>query len=316
MRGLKGVIFGFLCLASADYAVADPRFSCNVFQLHNAEPLIEDMIDKILTANKLQQRYHVCRVPKYSNVAATVIENKRIIVYDSVYLEKIASEANEEYWGRVTALAHEIGHHRYQHLIKINQNRHLAISQQLALQRQYELQADHFAGQALAGMGASLKNTQALMRVLTIHRNEDFSDHPNVQKRMSAVTQGWNIGCKWAGSNCNSPRYKQRAQANIALSFSATVSTNAYYLQFMRQAEHLKGKRVTRAYCKHYARLATQQTKRAERDLCGFNIAKHGEKNSRWSFDFLPQFNWCLKASAHATAGEAKHRETKLMGCQ
>ena len=311
MNPLKYCLLGTLILSASSTVFADSRFSCNTLQLQNAAPLIENMIDRILTIGNIRQKYNVCRLPHFSNVGAIIYKNKRLIAYDPVFLHKLARQSGELHWGKVTVLAHEIGHHIYRHPDKMPTLKKLPRMKRLALQRQYELQADEFAGKVLANMGASLGNTQALIRLLKVHQKVALSSHPDANKRVAAVTRGWNIGCQQAGRDCNSLRAKSRASQNNYQSPLERGAT-ANYSRFMQQADSLKGVRVNRNYCNLYASLAVNQTNRSMQYKCGFNVGTYG---SPWNRAVAPQSNWCLQASAHATSREAKFRETKLASC-
>ncbi len=315
MNNLNCFLLATVLLSYSNTALADQRFSCNTEQLNNAEPLVENIIDRILTIGNIKQRYYICRLPHSKNAIALIYKNKRIIAYDAAFIDRLSRKAGEQYWGRVAALAHEIGHHIYRHTDKLEKIQRLPKLKSLAIQREYELQADQFAGRVMANMGASLDNSQALISTLTIHRNEIFSDHPDVNKRISRVTLGWNIGCQQARSNCNSQKYKHRKNQQVLQSPLSLVGKKETpnYLRFMQQAEKLKGALVNQAYCNLYASLAVQQTKRSQQHHCGFNIDT--PTASQWSTAFAPQANWCMQASAYATANEAKFRETKLADC-
>ena len=315
MIPLKYSLLGALLLSISNTIFADARFSCNALQLQNAEPLIENMIDRILTIGKIRQQYNVCSFPNSSNAAAMIYQKKRIIAYDSVFLNQLARQSGEMHWGKITVLAHEIGHHIYAHADKLLTQKKLPQIKQLALRRQYELQADEFAGKVLANMGASLSNTQALISMLKIHQEEVFSTHPDANKRVNAVTKGWRIGCKQAGSNCNSQKYKANGKNKINkknIQSPLGRGATAGYSRFMQQAEILKGTTVNRNYCNLYASLAVNQTTRSQQYKCGFNVGSYG---SPWSRAVAAQSNWCMKASAYATSKEAKFRETKLASC-
>jgi hypothetical protein len=289
---------------------ADDRFSCNTEKLQNATPLIENMIDRILTIGKIRQKYHICRIPNYSNAVAMIYKKKRIIAYDPIFLSRLAQQSGELHWGKVTALAHEIGHHIHRHTDRLAGLQKLPTTKRLAIQRQYELQADQFAGKVLANIGASLRSTQALIRILKVHQNMSLSDHPDANKRVVAVTQGWNIGCKEAGSECNILIKPRITRVNLESPLGRNATPN--YNLFMQQAEDLKGMAVNQSYCNLYAYLAVQQTNRSQQHHCGFNIGSYG---SPWNKTVKPQANWCMNASAYATFREAKFRETKLASC-
>ncbi|MCK5812699.1 MAG: hypothetical protein KAH03_00505 [Cocleimonas sp.] len=311
MTFLNYSLLGVFLLSASNTAFSDQRFSCNTSGLKNAEPFIENLIDRILTIGNIRQHYNVCSVAKYSNASAMIYQNKRIIAYDPVFLNRLSRRAGEPHWGKVTALAHEIGHHLQGHTDKLDDLQRLPKMKRLAIQRQYELEADQFAGKVLAHMGAALSSTQALIRTLKVHQNVTLSDHPNAKKRVIAVTRGWSIGCQQVGRDCNSKKYKGNRSQGVIVSPMGRKET-PHYSRFMQQAENLKGVIVNRAYCNLYASLAVQQTTRSLQYQCGFNVDSYA---SPWSRAYSPQSDWCMKGSAHATSKEAKFRETKLASC-
>ena len=315
MNILKYSLLGICLLllgTLSNTTLADKRFSCDTLHFLNADTQIENMLDRILTIAKIRQRFHICRLPHSANASAVIYEKKRIIAYDPAFLEGLSHEAGELHWGKVTALAHEIGHHIYRHTDKMKGIQKQPLKKRLAIQRQFELKADQFAGRVLAIMGASLDNTQAIIRLLKVHGNIALSAHPGVDKRVQAVTRGWNIGCRQARSKCNGGKnFNRRPSLSIQSPLGKNATPN--YLRFMRQAESLKGKKkVSRNYCNAYANLAVHQTKRSLQYQCGFNVNNTG---SPWSKAASLQSNWCMKASAHATSTEASFRETKLASC-
>jgi len=116
------------------------------------------------------------------NAVATVIDNKRYIIYDSNMLKNI-DEHSSSYWSSVSILAHEIGHHLSGHTLSHDINRHDS-----------ELQADKFSGFVLYKMGA---NEQQAINAMTLLGSEtDSESHPNKRKRIEAILEGWNEASK------------------------------------------------------------------------------------------------------------------------
>lgn len=312
MNNVKCLIIGLLLSSLSSSVMANSRFSCNTLQLMNAEPLVEDMIDRILEIANIKQKYNICRSADSSNAFALIYKNKRTIIYDSKFIHKLAKDVKELHWGKVTILAHEIGHHKFQHTDRLGKLNQLDATRRYAIRRQFELQADQFAGTVLARMGASLENSQALVASLEVHLDDPNSTHPSAQKRIIAVTNGWKKGCRQIRSNCNSAgRAHRPAQAPIIHSPLGNKAT-PHYVQFMQQAEKHKGGHINTTYCKSYAAISVQQAKRSLQHQCDFNVDKaHGQ----WSTQYVPQYDWCLGASAYASSGEIRFREKKLASC-
>ncbi len=126
---------------------------------------------------------------------AVITGGKRYVVYDSAEFDWRAGQAN---WLETGIIAHEIGHHIGGHTAPTNYENH-----------DEELEADRFAGFALARLGASL--AQALLWTADLNET-DTPTHPARARRIDAVSEGWHHGevmkdrerglCanQWAGS--------------------------------------------------------------------------------------------------------------------
>lgn len=112
------------------------------------------------------------------NAVATIINNKRYIIYDPKLLS-ITDENSDSYWSSISILAHEIGHHLSGHTLNGN------ISNP-----EFEIQADIFSGFILYKMGASEQQSTNAMELLG--GDVDTESHPNKRKRIQAILEGWN----------------------------------------------------------------------------------------------------------------------------
>ncbi len=120
---------------------------------------------------------------------AAVYEGFRYILYKESWMSK------SNYWSKMAILAHEVGHHI---------NGHTLSGYSLQESRKVELEADDWAGYAMAKLGASLAQTlQITSRFQT--GDDTNSTHPNRAKRVAALTAGWNIG---NGTTSNKPTEK------------------------------------------------------------------------------------------------------------
>jgi hypothetical protein len=117
------------------------------------------------------------RVP---GVAFAAIRNgQRVIVYDA---NKFRWEPGVIRWRNLSVTAHEIGHHLGGHTTLDQGSAH-----------EQELEADRFSGYILSLLGSTLG--QALS--FTPEFPEDDSDtHPGREKRIAAITEGWEHGQK------------------------------------------------------------------------------------------------------------------------
>lgn len=113
-----------------------------------------------------------------NNAVATIRNNKRYIIYDKNLLKNV-EVLTESYWSSISILAHEIGHHLSGHTLNNETDNH-----------EGELQADKFSGFILYKMGATQKQASNAMYLLG--NDEDTDTHPNKNKRIKAILEGWN----------------------------------------------------------------------------------------------------------------------------
>ena len=315
-RFLKTALLAFLCFYLPSVTQANEAFKCSINKFHNlnlqkAAPEIEDLLDRIVTIGGVKQKYNICLTPNIANAGAAVHwdTTKKIIIYDPLFLNKWADLSGELYWGVVTILAHEVGHHVLGHTAKAQ------LKATLEKKRSNELEADRFAGYVLGKLGASLENTLALMKKMDVNINDSKHTHPSGGKRVASIKTGWLKACVDIGSECNDPQMKL---SNHTPGQSKTRSVPLYetesYPEFKQLSAHFKGRKITKKFCEAYADLSVQQAAAAKRLSCGFNIDK-SQNNNQWSIRWSPQFNWCMKYSAHASSREIDFREEKLKAC-
>jgi hypothetical protein len=121
-------------------------------------------------------------IPEDRNVYNEVIR-KPVIIIDEVWIQSLAAKAGTS-WVMTTLVAHELGHIYYRHVY--------SLGKKTKWQREYE--ADEFAGMALAKLGASLADAQALYYVMNIPKTQQYEDpdsHPTLSYRLEAVRKGW-----------------------------------------------------------------------------------------------------------------------------
>ena len=144
--------------------------------LYYPAPREIDEIRKIVTYSGLPLNFEIYAA-KIDNAVATIVNNKRLIIYDPSLLRNTDKLSNS-YWASMSILAHEIGHHLSGHTLSANENHH-----------QMELEADKFSGFVLYKMGATLQQATAAMTLLGSER-ESFS-HPDRVSRLEAIKAGW-----------------------------------------------------------------------------------------------------------------------------
>jgi formylglycine-generating enzyme required for sulfatase activity len=162
-----------------------PTDICNVVKANafaNNEEA-EVAIDKILKQLGLPRNFAIAQCPDIENCVAYTADNgTRYIVYDKVFIQRIKNQTSD--WAALSILAHEIGHHLSGHPSKGYKN--------LAESRKFELEADYFCGYQMYRLGASLSQAQQAVRLVASERDDTFSDHPKLSKRLEAIKNGYN----------------------------------------------------------------------------------------------------------------------------
>ena len=164
------------------YELGNRGFSTN-------EDAISSLQKVLSVANLKTNRFVILPCDNIGNAMASVYQGFRYILYKESWMNKT------DYWGKMAILAHEVGHHI---------NGHTLSGYSLQESRKVELEADDWAGYAMAKLGASLAQTlQITSRFQT--GDDTNSTHPNRAKRVAALTAGWNIG---NGTTSNKPTEK------------------------------------------------------------------------------------------------------------
>lgn len=112
------------------------------------------------------------------NAVATIVDNKRYILYDPKLLSYTDSKSGS-YWSSMSILAHEIGHHLSGHTITSKGSN-----------PKDELEADKYSGFVLYKLGATLEDATNAIR--TLGSETGSATHPPKSERIEAITQGWN----------------------------------------------------------------------------------------------------------------------------
>jgi hypothetical protein len=141
--------------------------------VYEASSYINTMLDRI----DWQQNFQVREQNGIDNAYATIIRGQRYIVYDNQFLEKLDSYAGTK-WASISVLAHEMGHHYYNHMLNSTGSNPTN-----------ELQADFFSGYVMEKLGASLQEAEAAMS--KIASPQASSTHPGKTDRLNAIAKGW-----------------------------------------------------------------------------------------------------------------------------
>jgi hypothetical protein len=171
----------FACLSAGAQQVnqcgiiVPPKSLSSTFNsVYEASGYINNMLDKI----NWKQNFTLREQNGINNAYATILNNKRYIIYDNNFLENLDAYASTK-WASISVLAHEMGHHYRNHVIS---------SSGSTLPK--EIEADYFSGYVMEKLGAGLQEAQAAMNQIASPRAS--SSHPAKADRLDAITRGWN----------------------------------------------------------------------------------------------------------------------------
>lgn len=179
-------LFLFLLLAISISSQAQKKTGCgfkvpprslmksNFASVYEAKAILNNMLDSI----KWKQNFSVREENGIRNAYATIIRNARWIIYDNTFLEDIDAYSATK-WASISVLAHEMGHHYYNHVI----------SGQGSMPPK-EIEADAFSGYVMQKLGANLNESLAAMNAIAT--DQASSSHPGKKDRLAAITRGWN----------------------------------------------------------------------------------------------------------------------------
>jgi hypothetical protein len=154
--------------------IIPPRSTQTNFQsVYEAREYINTMLDSI----NWKENFTVQEQNGINNAYATIIRNKRYIIYDNDFLENLDGYAGTK-WASVSVLAHEMGHHYRNHTIDTRGST-----------PPKELEADYFSGYVMAKLGATLSEARAAMEQIATPRGS--STHPAKADRLNAIARGW-----------------------------------------------------------------------------------------------------------------------------
>lgn len=158
----------------------------------------KEVVNSMLNVIDWKENFNLREQNGIQNAYATISRGQRFIVYDNNFLEDIDAYAKTK-WASISILAHEMGHHYYNHVVS-GQGSNVPS----------EIEADAFSGYILQKEGASLE--YALAAMMAIGTDRASSTHPAKSDRLAAITRGWNAA-------------KANTSATVANSGSQTNNT-------------------------------------------------------------------------------------------
>lgn len=164
----------------------------NFASVYEAKSILKNMLDTI----QWKENFNVREENGIRNAYATIIRNARWIIYDNNFLEDIDSYSATK-WASISVLAHEMGHHYYNHVVNATGST-----------PPKEIEADAFSGYVMHRLGANLNESLAAMNAIASDRAS--ASHPAKRDRLAAITRGWNAGkaevpVNTGGNTNNSP---------------------------------------------------------------------------------------------------------------
>src|SRR5215207_5114284 len=146
----------------------------NFNSVYEARDYVNTMLDSI----NWKENFLIQEQNGINNAYATIIRNRRYIIYDNDFLENLDYHAGTK-WASISVLAHEMGHHYRNHVVD-----------RQGSTPPKELEADYFSGYVMAKLGAGAGEALAAME--KISSESASATHPAKADRLKAIAQGWN----------------------------------------------------------------------------------------------------------------------------
>ena len=141
--------------------------------VYEAKGYVNTMLDSI----NWKENFTLQEQNGINNAYATIIRNKRYIIYDNNFLENLDNYAGTQ-WASISVLAHEMGHHYRNHVIDAGGSTPAK-----------EIEADIFSGYVMAKIGATLNEAKAAMNKIASPKAS--ASHPAKADRLNAIEKGW-----------------------------------------------------------------------------------------------------------------------------
>jgi hypothetical protein len=136
----------------------------------------KEAVALIMKYTGLEPNYRIVEADVKTAIAY-IKGSQRYIGYNPEFIKRVKKTAMTD-WAAISVLAHEIGHHLSGHTVKPK-----------GINPGDELAADKFSGFILCQMGASLDEAKSALN--SIGKEIDTINHPDIQSRLQAVSNGW-----------------------------------------------------------------------------------------------------------------------------
>lgn len=212
---MKKLIYLLAVISSSSYSQGydnnlDAIKICKAIQSNNfsSNKLADNALDKILSVIGASKNFVLQPCDNINNAIAISFDGIRYILYDKQFMISL-NENND--WGNLFILAHEVGHHINGHsldvLLKSNNKK------TLGQRRKQELEADEFAGFILAKLGGPIDYARRIITKISKDSDDTFSTHPNRKKRLEAIEKGY-----YSGNN------DSKTLSKFKLNYSLTIT--------------------------------------------------------------------------------------------
>lgn len=208
---------------------------CTAIQGNNfvSEKSADESLTKILSVIGASKRFVLQECSNINNAVALTLNGVRYIMYDPEFMSELKYSSD---WTNMFILAHEVGHHINGHSVDvILSSNGMGKENSLSTKRIQELEADEFAGFVLGRLGATLSQTQSVMKTISSDGDDSYSTHPSRSKRLNAIKRGFensggyvnssNLDIK-KGKTIDSP-YSNRRFSNVTYT-SFTMGSGVY----------------------------------------------------------------------------------------
>lgn len=193
-----------------------------------------------------------------NNAYAHIYNGRRFITYDNWFVEALDYQTGTK-WASVSVLAHEVGHHYFDHVLDRQGSTHAK-----------ELEADYFSGYVLAKMGASLAQAKAAMTKLA--NPYGSHSHPPRNQRLAAIEKGYitvkpSSNNKRRSSAYSGNFYTQQqdvSYVNVQPKSDKLVQATWFFSNGQKVSESLYYSRTTHSGAKVYYNNYMQNTRRVE----------------------------------------------------
>lgn len=190
--GLVFLLSNFLFSQNLDYnnGYESVRI-CTAIQGNNfvSEKSADEALTKILSVIGASKRFVLQECSNINNAVALTLNGVRYIMYDPEFMSELKYSSD---WTNMFILAHEVGHHINGHSVDvILSSNGMGKETSLSTKRIQELEADEFAGFVLGRLGATLSQTQSVMKTISSDGDDSYSTHPSRSKRLNAIKRGF-----------------------------------------------------------------------------------------------------------------------------